>query len=180
MTKHIKEELPEGMKRCTKCKVVQPATNEFFARSYNKTDKLFSQCKTCTAEYGAKRYLDHREIMLNRQIGYNHKEGLVTVHSKRVLPGAPNTLTTAEWIECIDFFDGLDAYSGRPMIHMSMDHIKPLKKYGGHEKCNVLPCDAPLNIWKSNNDMEEWYRKEIAFFDEDRLIKIKQWMNGAV
>lgn len=176
MGKHCEVRPAEGMKRCSKCHVVKEATSEFFYRNKRTLDGLWWYCKECCSKKSHDDYLEDREAIINRQKEYNGRENLVHVHKKRVLPGAACTLTVVEWIECIEFFGGLDAYSGRTMHKLSMDHVVPLAKHGGHEKCNVIPCDAPLNRWKHNSDMEEWYRGEI-FFDEDRLAKIKEWMS---
>ena len=168
-----------GFKRCSKCHEEKPATTEFFGFSSCLRGGLTWYCKECTAKVNKKRYDRDRESIISKQIERNKTYSLISVHEKRIKSGAACTLTITEWIECLEFFGGLDAYSGRPMIHLSLDHIVPLSKGGGHEKYNVVPCDGPINLWKHDYDMEEWYRREI-FFDKDRLAKIKEWMNGGI
>ena len=177
MGKHANIEVEKGMRFCRRCLAIKPETTEYFGKATFEKGGLTLYCNECIIEYRKDRYDKGREAIVARQKGYNKRELLVVVHRKRLKPGTVDTLTTAEWIESIDFFNGLDAYTGRPMIRLAMDHVIPLSKGGGHEKCNVIPCDGPINLWKHDYNMEEWYRKEI-FFDEDRLIKIKEWTNG--
>ena len=176
MGRHADVYPEEGMRRCGKCHKVWPATAEYFNRNKPDPSGLFCHCKECTSSKFKERYQKDREGIIAKQIIANKMSLLVNVNGHRVKPGAPCTLTRTEWIESIDFFNGLDAYTGRPMIRLAMDHVIPLSKGGGHEKYNVIPCDGPINLWKHDYDMEEWYRKEI-FFDEDRLARIKEWMN---
>lgn len=169
--------IPElGLKVCSKCLQQKPATTEYFFRNKTSPGGLWWYCKECCSKYSHRRYEKDRENIIARQIERGRNYILVNVHKKRLKPGAPDTLTIQEWLECLDYFDGLDAYTGRKMIHPSLDHIVPLEKGGGHEKKNVVPCDGPVNLWKHDQDMEEWFKTEI-FFDENRLAKIKAWMN---
>ncbi len=173
-----KEAFPaRGFKRCSKCKEVKLETTEFFSRNKNSLNGLFCRCKECAAKDAHERYVSDRESIIAKVMLSNKMSMLVNMNGYRVKSGAPCTLTRTEGIESINFFGGLDAYTGRTMIHLAMDHVVPLSKGGRHEKYNVIPCDGPINLWKHDDDMEEWYRKEI-FFDEDRLAKIKLWMNG--
>ena len=87
---------------------------------------------------------------------------------------APATLTAEEWVECLEYFDYKDAYTGRPMRKVSRDHVIPLINGGGYTKDNIVPCENSINKRKNSSDMETWYRKQ-PFFTEERLRKIKQW-----
>lgn len=175
MGKHFKGVEPPGFKHCAKCHTIKKFS-EFGKNTFEKYG-LCAYCRECTAKINKERYDADREGIIAKVIISNKMSALVNINGKRVKPGAPCTLTRTEWIESIDYFNGLDAYTGRPMIHLAMDHVIPLAKHGGHEKHNVVPCDGPINLWKHDDDMEEWYRSEIAFFDEGRLAKIKEWMN---
>lgn len=173
MGKH--EKLLPGNKRCAKCHIVKELS--YFGKNTFEKFGVSVYCRECTAKMNKERYDTDREGIIARVIVSQKISSLVNINGKRVKLGAPCTLTRTEWIESIEFFGGLDAYTGRPMIRLAMDHVIPLSKHGGHEKYNVVPCDGPINLWKHNDDMEEWYRKEI-FFDEDRLARIKLWMSG--
>lgn len=98
-------------------------------------------------------------------------------HQKRRTLKANNvsTLTVEQFNECLEFFDNKDAYTGLPMNVISQDHVIPLTKGGSYTRQNIIPCDFCVNSSKSNNDMEEWFRKQ-TFFSELRLKNIKQWM----
>lgn len=164
-----------GMKVCSKCHEQKPATTEYFYKK-KTPDGLDWYCKTCIAQMDKERYQNNRDKMLQRQKDYNLRN-LADVHRRRTPVGLVNTLTKEEWQECLEYFGGKCAYSGREMVHASMDHIVCFTKNGGNEKKNVVPCEEIINRWKLDKDMEEWYRTEF-FFDEERLTKIKEWVNG--
>lgn len=50
---HPKEEIPEGFKKCSNCKQLKPATNEYFSLNKRTKDGFAHRCKECrkNAEY---------------------------------------------------------------------------------------------------------------------------------
>ena len=176
MSKHSEVRPVKGMKRCGKCHEVKPETAEYFNRSKSAVSGLFCYCKECSSKIQKDKYLLNRVETIEKQKKYNSHH-LADIHRHRVQPGAPDTLTDEEWQEAIAFFGGLDAYTGEEAKALSIDHIIPLGKGGGNERCNILPCDKGTNSKKFRSDMETWYRKQ-SFFSEERLDRIKEWMNG--
>jgi hypothetical protein len=173
--KHCDVRPSEGMKRCSKCHEVKPATNSFFDVARQTIDGLFYYCKQCSSIVRKNAYVAKREKRIKHQKEYNSHH-LADIHRYRVQPGAPDTLTDEEWQEALVYFGGLDAYTGEEMKTLSIDHIIPLGKGGGNERCNILPCNKGTNSRKFRSEMEEWYRKQ-SFFSEERLNKIKDWMS---
>ncbi len=165
----------EGMKRCSKCRVVKEATTEFFGNCKETKDNLAYYCKECVAKSNKDKYTSGRIKAIEKQKIYNSHH-LADIHRCRVQPGAPDTLTDEEWQESLVYFNGLDAYTGEEIKNLSIDHIIPLKQGGGNERCNVLPCDKGINSRKFRSEMETWYRNQ-TFFSEERLLKIKEWIN---
>jgi 5-methylcytosine-specific restriction endonuclease McrA len=77
----IKEPIPDGMKQCSKCKQIQPATNEYFARTKDTKDGLFSNCKACVRAY-AQVYNDtHKEE--HAKYRQEHKEHIKEANKQR-------------------------------------------------------------------------------------------------
>lgn len=67
------DSVPEGMKRCTRCEVDYPATEEHFHRSAWKFDGLDHWCKTCVSQR-SKRYRQ----MTGRAATHREDEGLTS------------------------------------------------------------------------------------------------------
>jgi len=164
---------------CTKCKIEKPATPEYFNVDNSNMDGLNYSCKECTSKYSKKYYQENRERIKERSREYSKeyiKNNMATLHKNRIPPGVPNTLTNEDWLECVNYFDGCDAYTGLKLTEPSIDHVIPFSKGGGHEKKNIVPCDLIINRRKHDKDMEEWYRYYFRHnFSEERLAKIKAW-----
>ena len=58
----------------------------------------------------------------------------------------------------------------------SLDHIVPRFKSGCSNRHNLIPACKNCNASKASNDMETWYRQQ-AYFLEDKLDRIKSWMD---
>lgn len=97
---------------------------------------------------------------------------------RRTLSLGGGSYTTKQWEKCINFFCGLDAYTGLEMDVVSVDHIIPVTKGGTSYIWNLVPCEKLINSSKSNNDFESWYRNQL-FFTEERLNKIYEWVEYA-
>lgn len=61
----------------------------------------------------------------------------------------------------------------------SLDHIVPRFKSGSSNCHNLLPACRKCNANKGSDDMEAWYTQQ-DYFCEQRLKKIRQWMNRNV
>lgn len=164
-----------GFKFCSKCHVEKRASEEYFGRNKTTKDGLSYYCKKCVAGINEEKYQENREETIRKQKVYNSHH-LADIHRHRVRPGAVDTLTDQDWQDALTYFNGLDAYTGEVPIRLTMDHIVPLKKGGGNERCNILPCNISSNSSKFRADMETWYRKQ-SFFNEERLSRILNWMN---
>jgi 5-methylcytosine-specific restriction endonuclease McrA len=62
--------------------------------------------------------------------------------------GTVNTLTTAEWVETLDYFGGACGYCGRSDVPMTMDHMTPFHRGGAHDSANVIPACKSCNCSK--------------------------------
>jgi len=61
-------------------------------------------------------------------------------------------------------------------VATSLDHIVPRFKSGCSSRHNLLPACKRCNANKASNDMETWYKQQ-EFFAEDKLDRIKCWMD---
>ena len=61
----------------------------------------------------------------------------------------------------------------------SLDHVIPRFKSGSSNRNNLVPCCRRCNANKASNPMEEWYRQQ-EYFKEENLAKIKTWIENEV
>lgn len=59
--------IPEGFKRCSKCKEVKPATTEYFNKRSDRKSGLMSWCKVCVAKHAEGRILTAEQSERARQ-----------------------------------------------------------------------------------------------------------------
>ena len=58
----------------------------------------------------------------------------------------------------------------------SLDHIIPKFSSGSSYRNNLIPACRSCNANKASLKMEDWYRTQ-DFFSEEQLLKIKVWTN---
>lgn len=58
----------------------------------------------------------------------------------------------------------------------TIDHILPKFKGGHNVKSNMLCSCSKCNRLKGSNLLEDWYNPSYKFFEEERLVKIKHWI----
>ena len=58
----------------------------------------------------------------------------------------------------------------------TIDHILPKIKGGHNVKSNMLCSCSKCNRSKGSHLLEEWYNPNFKFYQEERLVKIKHWM----
>ena len=110
----------------------------------------------------AKYYSEHHEKVRVYSSKYRaeHPEVYVAARSKRVhqLKTSAFDLTTAQWQERIDEFNGYCAYCLRPMKKVTQDHMTPLSRNGNHTLSNVVPCCQSCNSRKNKRTLLEYIR----------------------
>ena len=57
----------------------------------------------------------------------------------------------------------------------SLDHIVPKFNSGSSYRNNLIPACRSCNQDKASLNMEEWYKIQ-EFFDEEKLLKIQEWV----
>jgi 5-methylcytosine-specific restriction endonuclease McrA len=61
----------------------------------------------------------------------------------------------------------------------SLDHITPRFKSGSSNRNNLVPCCRRCNANKASSNMEEWFKQQ-EYFTEEKLAKIKTWMENEI
>ena len=57
----------------------------------------------------------------------------------------------------------------------SLDHVIPKFQSGSSYRNNLIPACRSCNQDKASLKMEEWYKIQ-EFFDEEKLLKIQEWV----
>lgn len=95
-------------------------------------------------------------------------------------------ITASEWLGCLSVLGNKCAYCGLPYeqhivkrndkyicMKLHKDHVD----YNGYNDLrNAVPGCQNCNSSKSQDDMEEWFRKQ-KFFSEEKLALIKWWIS---
>lgn len=70
--------------------------------------------------------------------------------------GVETTLTDQEWYDIIDIYEGHCAYCFCTPDVITIDHVTPITKSGGHTANNVVPACLSCNTSKGNRDLHAW------------------------
>lgn len=154
----------DGLKRCTKCKNVYDATTEFFHRSHAHDLGLSPICKKCIMADGATYRTNNRDVIRRRErmrLTFSRAARHRREARKKSLP---DTLTSAQWQRCLDYWCGCCVYCGRTadlFRSIALDHFVALSDPGcpgttvlnvlpachGAEGCNNSKCARPAAEW---------------------------------
>ena len=153
--------------------------------TYHK--ERYQNNKKQISDYHKKYYQINREEILEKHKVYNNTtKGQIAILNGRARRRAKECgegVTKEQWLEMMNFFEWKCAYSGKylgkEISARSIDHIIPLNKGGEHEVWNTVPMYRPYNCSKQDKDLIEWYLEQ-PYFDEDRLIKIREWQQYAL
>lgn len=165
----------EGERKCSRCGIIYPATNEHFSYSDKEHKHFMCICKKCAAE---KQKNNPKRNETIKRFHENHPESYVKKMKRRydLLHNNGFVLTNVEWQENLEYFDHSCAYC-RSKENITKDHVIPLTKGGTTSKSNVIPACNSCNTSKLNHDFENWYKKQ-SFFTDERFNKIMNLINS--
>ena len=150
--------LKQGLKRCPKCEIVKSVDE--FSKWKGTKDGLQTYCKSCSSKYfqsekGKKaiaKYWQSEKGKKSTQRGANNRKA-----RKMALP---NTLTPEQQNEIYSTFDNKCPLTGNSE-NLNLEHFIPLSiLHGGTCFGNLYPCDASLNMSKSNKNPLKWIQKQ--------------------
>jgi len=78
---HPKEEIPEGLKKCSCCKQLKPATNEYYSLNKRTKDGFAHRCKECRRQ--AEYWTDPESVREKRKQYYQENKGKVLQLTKQ-------------------------------------------------------------------------------------------------
>ncbi len=128
-------------KRCTKCGELKPATTEYFHSDKQRSDGLYSSCKTCREKYrktiSQKQYYKeyHRDYMRAR----NRRNGVKPLPYRKIVNGRARCSKCKEWKSVAEFSTakrnaiGLanwcrECHSQHTTLKRRLKGVKPLKR----------------------------------------------------
>lgn len=188
------EGLPEGYKRCRKCKQVFVASEGFHVNTLTK-DGRGCWCKECSRLKTQKWREDNpertkasmqswKETHLKnwrlRNIERIRFRGRIhTGHRRARILNLPNEFTTEDWQRALDYFGGCCAVCGRPpgLWHrLAMDHWIPITSPDcpGTIASNIIPLchgDNGCNNSKNNHDPSKWLVKKVGKQKANQILK---------
>jgi 5-methylcytosine-specific restriction endonuclease McrA len=93
-----------------------------------------------------------------------------------------HTITDEELFECKDFFDWACAYCGMSEEDHRTKHKKKLHREhfiddGPNDITNCVPACVSCNSSKGERDFYEWYTEHQEIYNEDRIIRIEEWLS---
>jgi len=68
----------------------------------------------------------------------------------------PATMTLAQWLRCVEWWEHRCAYCGRRIGRATMDHFIPVSRGGGTTASNIVPACHSCNSRKGNKLPREW------------------------
>lgn len=147
-----KPKITPEYKRCSKCKVLYPATDEYFYRAPTTSkysDGFRPQCKAC------KREISH---LWNTKNPNKSREYAIRRRTRQW--GLPDGFTEADWQGCLTYWHGMCVYCNVRKAN-SIDHFIPLASPDcpGTVRTNILPACKPCNCSKHANDPRTWLVK---------------------
>lgn len=173
-------QVPDGYKRCSKCKQILPATPNAFSRNRTTSDGLTSECKTCESAQGRNYYIRNRETLIKRSIEWvnaNKHKAAVIRHRRRakIKEASQNSLTEAEWLYCLSWFNYECVVCGTK-DNLTIDHWIALndEHSPGHIASNIVPLCRSCNCSKQDTRVTQWLFQK---FDNRIAFRIMKRVN---
>lgn len=162
-------------------KKIEENPEEHREKNRIKANKRYHRKNEEIRKYNRDRYMDNKEIFLERSKTYrdNNRKRVrfvrkVAKYKRRsIMEVLPSTLTSVQWDDCKVYFGSKCAYCGINE-DVTMDHFIPISDMGGTTKENIVPACRSCNSSKSNRKFSKWY-PERPFYDEKRESKVLKW-----
>lgn len=149
--------MTDYFKRCSKCE--KWWTSEDYYSSRTDRDGLSAWCKHCFREYH-KRYQQKNKAVIAYKSRKRRRsvEGYIAsrsyIHRKKAAEyGVECTLTDEDWEKLLLQSNGFCYYCGKPhqLRELTIDHVIPMSKGGGHTRDNVVMACIKCNASKGED-----------------------------
>lgn len=175
--------IPDGMRKCSTCKQLLPATREYFSTQKMGKNGLQSFCKSCGAKQQKRYRNEHPDRIAimerkrnqnpNRQEQHRLRNRLhprnkeqhrkQNQERRRLLNNAEGFHTDDEIMELYELQDGRCGYCGIPIFwnvnrDIHEDHMTPLSRGGSDWIDNIVLACETCNCSKHDKTREEWIK----------------------
>jgi hypothetical protein len=146
------------LKRCSKCGFFLPLSE--YNRDTQRADGLQRYCRECSNDYGRFDYDNKKDTYFER----NKKRA-------ELMTALPNTLTTAEYAQTLDYFNYRCALTGDAK-NISQEHfIAVTTGHAGTTAENIIPMRQDLNASKHAHNPFEW----ILDAEDHYGLDVRKW-----
>ena len=143
-----------------------------------KAVEYYYENREAKLEYQEQYYKDNREKISEYYKQYlqseqGRKNNAKSEQNRRARKAQlPNTLTTEEYENTLEYFNHTCAYCGCELNkdNHHMEHIVPISKGGGTTQKNIIPSCESCNWSKHAKTLADWYR----FSDDFSIEKLAQ------
>jgi len=164
----VVEYLPNDMKRCSKCRKVQP-TDEFSPHKAMPDGKQ-PRCKACRRQDRRRQYAANPESIRRQVKAYQgaNPETMKAVRLRRKARklALPDNLTSQDWLRCLEYWCYCCAVCGGQLrdlfgnVEPHADHWIPLSYKGGDNPGtvpeNMICLCNSCNLSKHDKPAEDW------------------------
>ena len=180
--------LPDGYKKCQKCKEILPKTEEYFRKRENKY--FWSPCLSCLAE--SKKITDHNYYMKTRDRAAERSKAWRTENRERKTEWDRNHYGTQKgryahyrnnakdrhipfelsFEEFVEFWGKSCVYCEAPIEKIGLDRIDSAL---GYTASNIVSCCKHCNYAKRLFTADEYIehcRKVLEVFDKNKKLKL--------
>jgi len=169
---------PEGMKKCSKCGEIKPATAEYYSRRRTKKDGLRGCCKECQHEY----YIEVAERVCEQRKEYRKKnkekikEYLERTKEERAIKRAEYRKANREKIK---EYDKKYKLENKEKIQEREKKYRQSKRGAVSRRLSYIRKQTGAKIFLENltdefitGIYEQWEKNEILYCAEEKIQKI--------
>ena len=139
----------------------------------------YHQSNKATIAIRQKKYQDdNKELLSEKRRKYTSdnldKFRIYNQRRRALKKQLPNTLTPQQWEQCEKDFDYTCCYCGQAK-KLTIEHFKPISKFGELTANNVLPACPSCNSSRGNRDFSTWFKRQ-PFYTPEREAKILSYL----
>lgn len=168
-------------KECTKKRTMQWESDNYEQMRINNR-KSVSNYTARNKEVRDKYFKDFREKGLQIKWQRNNKDKLKQYNLYRQM-NKTHEINDYEWIKCKEYFNFSCAYCGvserdAKELYNNNLHKEHVDHNGSNDLSNCVPACKSCNSKKHTYTLAEWIGKNDVGFNEERLIKVNNWIDS--
>lgn len=145
---------------------------------YQANKEKIAEYKKQYSQKNKEKIREHNRQYYNTYYQLNKEKYIINDQKRRARKAQlPNTLTTEEYENTLEYFNHSCAYCGCELNkdNHHMEHVVPVSKGGGTTQKNIIPSCASCNSSKHTKTLADFYRYSDDFSIE-RLTQIAKYL----